>query len=92
VTSRHPIDDATEIVDRVLNLVGPPPADPTETWRAALDQSTSAQLRDSQRALYASQQDLTAMQAQRDEARAEVRRLEAELGSALRALSEKETP
>lgn len=38
----------------------------TETWRAALGQSTSAQLRQTQAALHASQQDLTAMQAERD--------------------------
>jgi peptidoglycan hydrolase CwlO-like protein len=48
---RHPIDDATEIVDRVLDLIGPPPsppADPVETWRAtfaASGQSAPAQLR-----------------------------------------------
>jgi hypothetical protein len=42
-------------------------ADPsTETWRAALGQSTSAQLRQTQAALHASQQDLTAMQARHD--------------------------
>jgi len=42
-------------------------------------QSTSAQLRQVQAALAASQQDLTAMQQQRDEALVEVRRLTAEL-------------
>jgi cell division protein FtsB len=36
------------------------------TWRAALGQSTSAQLRQTQRDLAASQADLTAMQAERD--------------------------
>ena len=94
-------------------------ADPsTETWRAALGQSTSAQkkisdltnalfdareentalteslsiveraLRQLRRAFAASQQDLTAMQQQRDQARADNRRLTAELDSALRRLNE----
>lgn len=52
-------------------------ADPaTETWRATFavrGESTSAQLREAQAALAASQQDLSAMQAQRDEARAEAK-------------------
>jgi len=38
----------------------------TETWRAALGQSTSKQLRETQAALAASQADLTAMQAKHD--------------------------
>jgi peptidoglycan hydrolase CwlO-like protein len=73
---RHPIDDATEIVDRVLDLIGPPPsppADPVETWRATfatLGQSTSAQLRqmtaqasELTRLLLKARQDLAASQA-----------------------------
>lgn len=75
------IDDATEAVNNALNRIGPPLiigrssqdlTDPTETWRAsfaASGQSTSAQLRQTQEALAASQADLTAMQAQRDEFR-----------------------
>jgi hypothetical protein len=38
----------------------------TESWRAALGQSTSAQLRQTQAALAASQADLTAAEAERD--------------------------
>lgn len=52
--------------------------DPTDTWRATFagsGQSTSAQLRQAQAALAASQADLTAMQQQRDEARAEAREM-----------------
>jgi hypothetical protein len=77
---RHPIDDATEIVDRVLDLIGPPPsapADPTETWRAtfaASGQYTSAQLRETQKALAASQADLTAAKAENADWRAAAER------------------
>jgi hypothetical protein len=41
-------------------------ADPTEAWRAALGQSTSAQLRQTQRDLAASQADLTRVQTKLD--------------------------
>jgi len=44
-------------------------------WRAALGQSTSAQLRETQATLAASQADLTAMQQQRDEALAAQQRI-----------------
>jgi hypothetical protein len=58
----------------------------TETWRAALGQSTSAQLRQTQAALAASQEDLTRVEAERDA----LALLNAELKAALRALNEKE--
>jgi predicted nucleic acid-binding Zn-ribbon protein len=64
VSDSSGINDATAIVDEVLNRLGPPPSDPTETWRAALGQSTSAQLRQTQAALAASQADLTRMEAE----------------------------
>lgn len=41
------VEASTGAFDEVLNRLGPPPADPTETWRAtfaASGQSTSAQL------------------------------------------------
>lgn len=41
----------------------------TDTWHETMGLSTSAQLRQTQTALSASQADLTAMQRQRDEAR-----------------------
>jgi hypothetical protein len=67
--------------------VRPSRGDPsTETWRAALGQSTSAQLRQTQAALAASQADLTRVEAERDA----MALLNAELKAALRALSEKE--
>lgn len=50
--------------------------DPTDTWRATFagsGQSTSAQLRQAQAALAASQADLTAMQARYEEARHEAK-------------------
>jgi hypothetical protein len=50
-------------------------ADPsTETWRAALSQSTSAQLRQTQRDLAASQADLTAAKAENADWRATAER------------------
>jgi septal ring factor EnvC (AmiA/AmiB activator) len=66
-----PIDEATAVVNEVLNALGPPPSrDPsTETWRQALAHTTvtnswdtasaSEQLRQTQQALAASQADLT---------------------------------
>jgi hypothetical protein len=58
----------------------------TETWRATLGASTSAQLRQTQAALAASQADLSRVEAERDA----LALLNAELKAALRALSEKE--
>jgi hypothetical protein len=53
---RAAMNDFAKSVDEAFNQLGPPPA---------LGQSTSAQLRQTQAALHASQQDLTAMQAER---------------------------
>jgi septal ring factor EnvC (AmiA/AmiB activator) len=56
--------------------------DPTETWRAALGQSTSAQLRQTQRDLAASQEDLSSVEAERDRFRENYVRVAAQLDEA----------
>jgi hypothetical protein len=81
---RHPIDDATEIVDRVLDLIGPPPsapADPTETLaRTTVTNSCGHRVhlgqapRDPEAALAASQEDLTAAKAENADWRATAER------------------